>query len=79
MASPRAAAQPPRFDPLPELYVDALERDPRVRRVRDGDEFLPGVVLQLIANDHVLFTRNGVEGRLDFPSAAATQPAGGAK
>lgn len=44
-----------------------------------GDEFLPGVVLQLIAHDHVLFTRNGVEGRLDFPSAAATQPAGGAK
>lgn len=42
-----------------------------------GDEFLPGVVLLRIAHDHVLFTRNGVNGRLDFPSAAATQPAGG--
>ena len=42
-----------------------------------GDEFLPGVVLRQIAHDHVLFARDGVEGRLDFPSAAATQPAGG--
>lgn len=39
-----AAAQPPAFDPLPELYVDALDADPRVRRVRDGEEFLPGIV-----------------------------------
>ncbi|NVO12558.1 MAG: MBL fold metallo-hydrolase [Rhodoplanes sp.] len=38
-----AAAQPPGFDPLPELYVDALDADPRVRRVADGDEFLPGL------------------------------------
>jgi N-acyl homoserine lactone hydrolase len=38
-----AAAQPPRFDPLPELYVDALDSDPRVRRVHDGEEFLPGI------------------------------------
>ena len=39
-----AAAQPPRFDPLPELYVDALDADPRVRRVKHGEEFLPGIV-----------------------------------
>jgi glyoxylase-like metal-dependent hydrolase (beta-lactamase superfamily II) len=38
-----AAAQPPGFDPLPELYVDALDADPRVRRVAAGDEFLPGL------------------------------------
>lgn len=38
-----AAAQPPGFDPLPELYVDALDADPRVRRVADGEEFLPGL------------------------------------
>jgi glyoxylase-like metal-dependent hydrolase (beta-lactamase superfamily II) len=38
-----AAAQPPGFDPLPELYVDALDADPRVRRVAAGDEFLPGM------------------------------------
>jgi hypothetical protein len=35
-----AAAQPPGFDPLPELYVRELERSPRVRRVTGGDEFL---------------------------------------
>jgi N-acyl homoserine lactone hydrolase len=38
-----AAAQPPGFNPLPELYVDALETDPRVRRISAGDEFLPGL------------------------------------
>lgn len=42
-----------------------------------GDEFLPGVVLRQIAHDHVLFTRNGVNGRLDFPGPATQQPAGG--
>ncbi|WP_426524163.1 MBL fold metallo-hydrolase [Bradyrhizobium sp. McL0615] len=39
-----AAAQPPGFDPLPELYVQALATDPRVKRVREGEEFLPGIV-----------------------------------
>jgi glyoxylase-like metal-dependent hydrolase (beta-lactamase superfamily II) len=38
-----AAAQPPGFNPLPELYVDALDTDPRVRRVSAGEEFLPGL------------------------------------
>jgi N-acyl homoserine lactone hydrolase len=38
-----AAAQPPGFDPLPELYVDALDSDPRVRRIEAGEEFLPGL------------------------------------
>jgi glyoxylase-like metal-dependent hydrolase (beta-lactamase superfamily II) len=39
-----AAAQPPGFDPLPELYVQALATDPRVKRIREGEEFLPGIV-----------------------------------
>ncbi len=38
-----AAAQPPRFDPLPELYVAALAKEPRVRRIANGEEFLPGL------------------------------------
>ena len=39
-----AAAQPPGFDPLPELYVRELDASPRVRRVAGGDEFLPGLL-----------------------------------
>jgi glyoxylase-like metal-dependent hydrolase (beta-lactamase superfamily II) len=38
-----AAAQPPGFNPLPELYVRELAVSARVRRIRDGDAFLPGV------------------------------------
>jgi glyoxylase-like metal-dependent hydrolase (beta-lactamase superfamily II) len=38
-----ATAQPPGFNPLPELYVDALDVDPRVRRIHAGEEFLPGL------------------------------------
>jgi glyoxylase-like metal-dependent hydrolase (beta-lactamase superfamily II) len=37
-----AAAQPPGFDPLPELYVRELSVSPRVRRIADGEAFLPG-------------------------------------
>lgn len=42
-----AAAQPPGFDPLPELYVDALDSESRVRRIKAGDEFLPGLTAML--------------------------------
>lgn len=38
-----AAAQPPGFNPLPELYVRELRASPRVRLLRDGDECLPGL------------------------------------
>lgn len=38
-----AAAQPPGFDPLPELYVAALAREARVRRIADREELLPGL------------------------------------
>lgn len=37
-----AAAQPPGFNPLPELYVRELQSSVRVRRVRPGEAFLPG-------------------------------------
>lgn len=38
-----ASAQPPGFNPLPELYVRELGVDPRVRTIRPGEEFLPGM------------------------------------
>lgn len=38
-----AVAQPPGFNPLPELYVAELERSSRVRRVQPGDLILPGL------------------------------------
>ena len=38
-----ASAQPPGFNPLPELYVAELARSGRVRRVQAGDRFLPGL------------------------------------
>ena len=77
-----AAAQPPRFDPLPELYVDALDSDPRVRRVRNGDEFLPGIVavsapghtpgslvFHLTANEvPVIFTGDAAKNRAELIS-----------
>lgn len=38
-----AAAQPPGFNPLPELYVAELSRSRRVRRIHAGEHFLPGI------------------------------------
>jgi glyoxylase-like metal-dependent hydrolase (beta-lactamase superfamily II) len=38
-----AAAQPPGFNPLPELYVRELVSLPRLHRIRPGDEVLPGL------------------------------------
>ncbi|MES2184873.1 MAG: MBL fold metallo-hydrolase [Pseudomonadota bacterium] len=38
-----AEAQPPGFNPLPELYVHELATASRVRRIQAGDEFLPGL------------------------------------
>ena len=77
-----AAAQPPRFDPLPELYVDALDADPRVRRVTAGEEFLPGLralsapghtpgslIFHLTANDvPVIFTGDAAKNRAELIS-----------
>lgn len=77
-----ASAQPPGFNPLPELYVDALEVDPRVRRIRSGDEFLPGLhalaapghtpgslVFRLTSNDvPVIFTGDAAKNRAELLS-----------
>jgi N-acyl homoserine lactone hydrolase len=38
-----ASAQPPGFNPLPELYVRELAASPRVRRIEAAGEFLPGL------------------------------------
>jgi N-acyl homoserine lactone hydrolase len=38
-----ASQQPPGFNPLPELYVRELTVDPRVKTIRAGEEFLPGL------------------------------------
>jgi N-acyl homoserine lactone hydrolase len=77
-----AAAQPPGFDPLPELYVQALAADPRVKRIREGDEFLPGItafdapghtpgslVFHLTSNDvPVIFTGDAAKNRAELLS-----------
>lgn len=80
-----AAAQPPRFDPLPELYVAALNSDPRVRRVAPDEEFLPGMkalaapghtpgslIFHLTANDvPVIFTGDAAKNRAELISGKA--------
>jgi N-acyl homoserine lactone hydrolase len=77
-----AAAQPPGFDPLPELYVQALAADPRVKRIREGEEFLPGItafdapghtpgslVFHLTANDvPIIFTGDAAKNRAELLS-----------
>jgi glyoxylase-like metal-dependent hydrolase (beta-lactamase superfamily II) len=77
-----AAAQPPGFNPLPELYVAELERSPRVRRVEAGDCILPGLralpspghtpghlLLYLEANPTpVLFTGDAAKNRAELLS-----------
>lgn len=77
-----AAAQPPGFDPLPELYVDALDVDPRVRRVRAEEAFLPGLramsapghtpgslIFYLTSNDvPVIFTGDAAKNRAELMS-----------
>lgn len=69
-----AAAQPPGFDPLPELYVQELARSPRVKRVLGGDTFLPG--LQAIdapghTPGHLLFLLRDQERQVLFTGDAA--------
>lgn len=69
-----AAQQEPGFNPLPELYVQELARSPRVRRIADGDEFLPG--LRAIATPghtpgHLLFLLHGGETPVLFSGDAA--------
>ena len=75
-----AAAQPPGFDPLPELYVAALNQNPNVRRIKAGEEFLPGLhamlapghtpgclVFYLTANETpVIFTGDAAKNRAEL-------------
>jgi glyoxylase-like metal-dependent hydrolase (beta-lactamase superfamily II) len=77
-----AAAQEPAFDPLPELYVDALDADPTVRRIRAGEEFLPSLTafaapghtpgslaFHLTGNDvPVIFTGDAAKNRAELLS-----------
>ena len=69
-----ASRQPPGFNPLPELYVRELATSGRVRRVADGDEFLPG--LKALASPghtpgHLLFYLTGNAVPLLFTGDAA--------
>ncbi|CAM3535775.1 MBL fold metallo-hydrolase [Bordetella sputigena] len=69
-----AAAQPPGFDPLPELYVRELTVSPRVRRIADGERFLPGftaIVAPGHTPGHLLFTVAGAAQPLLFTGDAA--------
>jgi glyoxylase-like metal-dependent hydrolase (beta-lactamase superfamily II) len=69
-----AAAAPPGFNPLPELYVRELSQSARVRRLTPGDDFLPG--LQAIAAPghtpgHLIFSLAGRDGPVLFTGDAA--------
>jgi N-acyl homoserine lactone hydrolase len=69
-----AAAAPPGFNPLPELYVRELSQSPRVRRLSADDDFLPG--LQALAAlghtpGHLIFTAEGAESLVLFTGDAA--------
>lgn len=69
-----ASAQPPGFDPLPELYVRELEVSPRVNRIRAGDRFLPGFRAVLAPGHtpgHLLFYVTGNESAILFTGDAA--------
>lgn len=77
-----AERQPPGFNPIPELYVAELSRSERVRRLRGGDRFVPGLecldapghtpghlLLYLHANPvPVLFTGDAAKNRAELLS-----------
>ena len=79
-----ARAHPVGFNPLPELYVQALDRDPRARLLEDGEEFLdgfravaapghtPGCLLYLMTANEVpvLFTGDAAKNRAELLSMA---------
>ena len=69
-----AAAQPPGFDPLPELYVQELARSTRVETVVSGQEFIPGLVAHAVPGHtpgHLLFVLNNGESDILFTGDAA--------
>ena len=73
-----AAAQPPGFDPLPELYVRELASSPRVRLIADEETFLPGIKALIAPGHtpgHLLFLLEGDGVRVLFTGDAATNRA----
>jgi len=69
-----AAAQPPGFDPLPELYVRELASSPRVRRINDRQTFLPGITALMAPGHtpgHLIFLLEGEGLRVLFTGDAA--------
>ncbi len=69
-----AEVQPPGFNPLPELYVRELCRNPRVTRVRAGETLFPGLSA-IAAPGHtpgsLVFQLNTIDARLVFTGDAA--------
>lgn len=77
-----AAAQPPGFDPLPELYVRELASSPRVHRLADREQPMPGLtaigspghtpghLIFLLESDgqRVLFTGDAAKNRAELLS-----------
>jgi glyoxylase-like metal-dependent hydrolase (beta-lactamase superfamily II) len=69
-----AAAQPPGFDALPELYVRELAASSRTRRIADGERFLPGFMAIAAPGHtpgHLLFYVDGLEQPVLFSGDAA--------
>ena len=69
-----ARAQPPGFDPLPELYVQELARSTRVQTVSSGQEFIPGMVAHAVPGHtpgHLLFVLNNGDHDILFTGDAA--------
>jgi glyoxylase-like metal-dependent hydrolase (beta-lactamase superfamily II) len=69
-----AIQQEPGFNPIPELYVQELEHSPRVTRVLDQEEFLPGITAYAVPGHtpgHLLFVLNNATHDVLFSGDAA--------
>ena len=69
-----AAAQPPGFNPLPELYVRELASSERVVRVVSGQEFIPGILAYAVPGHtpgHLLFVLNNGDNDILFTGDSA--------
>jgi N-acyl homoserine lactone hydrolase len=69
-----AAAQPPGFNPLPELYVQELAQSNRVERVVSGQEFIPGITAYAVPGHtpgHLLFVLNNGQSDILFTGDSA--------
>lgn len=69
-----AAAQPPGFNPLPELYVQELVRSERVTKVASGEEFIPGIHAHAVPGHtpgHLLFILDNGENDILFTGDSA--------